>query len=36
MDIFLVAGPSRIWCFVADAEAIDQIASRRNDFPKPL
>ena len=36
MDVFLVAAPSKIWCFVADAEAIDQIATRRNDFPKPL
>ncbi|KAI0592271.1 cytochrome p450 monooxygenase [Pyrenophora tritici-repentis] len=35
-DIFLVASPSKNWCFVANAEAIDQIATRRNDFPKPL
>ena len=36
MDVFLVAAPSRINAFVADAEAITQITTRRNDFPKPL
>lgn len=36
MDVFLVASPSRINVFVADADAITQITTRRNDFPKPL
>jgi cytochrome P450 len=36
MDIFIVASPTRLNAFVADAEAITQITSRRNDFPKPL
>ena len=36
MDIFIVASPTRLSAFVADAEAITQITSRRNDFPKPL
>ncbi|KAH8699412.1 cytochrome P450 monooxygenase-like protein [Phaeosphaeriaceae sp. PMI808] len=35
-DVFLVASPTMIQCFVADAEATTQITSRRNDFPKPL
>jgi hypothetical protein len=35
-DVFLVASPSIIHCFVADAEAMTQITTRRNDFPKPL
>jgi cytochrome P450 len=36
MDVFIVASPSRNSVFVADAEAITQITTRRNDFPKPL
>ncbi|KAL6707814.1 hypothetical protein ACN47E_003714 [Coniothyrium glycines] len=36
MDVFLVASPHAINAFVADAEAITQITTRRNDFPKPL
>ena len=36
MDVFIVAAPTRLNCFVADAEAITQITTRRNDFPKPL
>ncbi|KAI8938993.1 hypothetical protein NX059_004837 [Plenodomus lindquistii] len=36
MDVFIVASPSRLTAFVADAEAITQITTRRNDFPKPL
>jgi cytochrome P450 len=36
MDVFIVASPTRLSAFVADAEAITQITSRRNDFPKPL
>ena len=35
-DVFLVVAPTRIHCFVADAEAVTQITTRRNDFPKPL
>ena len=35
-DVFLVATPNRISAFVADAEAVIQITTRRNDFPKPL
>ncbi|KAF2195514.1 cytochrome P450 monooxygenase-like protein [Zopfia rhizophila CBS 207.26] len=35
-DVFLTASPSRIQAFVADAEVITQITTRRNDFPKPL
>ncbi|KAH5268413.1 hypothetical protein HBI71_070080 [Parastagonospora nodorum] len=35
-DVFLVASPTRISCFVADAEAMVQITTRRTDFPKPL
>ncbi|KAF1831713.1 cytochrome P450 monooxygenase-like protein [Decorospora gaudefroyi] len=35
-DAFIVASPTRISTYVADAEAINQITSRRNDFPKPL
>lgn len=34
-DTFLVVAPSRNSLYVADAEAISQITSRRNDFPKP-
>lgn len=36
MDVFLVVSPTRIHAFVADAEAVTQITTRRNDFPKPL
>lgn len=36
MDVFIVATPTRLSVFVADAEAITQITTRRNDFPKPL
>ncbi|KAF2795468.1 cytochrome P450 monooxygenase-like protein [Melanomma pulvis-pyrius CBS 109.77] len=35
-DVFMVACPSRISAFVADAEVVTQITTRRNDFPKPL
>jgi cytochrome P450 len=35
-DVFLLACPTIIHCFVADAEAMTQITTRRNDFPKPL
>jgi len=35
-DTFLVVAPGRNSLYVADAEAISQITSRRNDFPKPL
>ncbi|KAF2652299.1 cytochrome P450 [Lophiostoma macrostomum CBS 122681] len=36
-DVFLVVSPRRrIHCFVADAEVITQVTTRRNDFPKPL
>ena len=35
-DVFLTVSPSKISAFVADAEAITQITTRRNDFPKPL
>jgi hypothetical protein len=35
-DVFLVVSPTIIHCFVADAEAVTQITTRRNDFPKPL
>jgi cytochrome P450 len=35
-DVFLLASPTKIHCFVADAEATTQITTRRNDFPKPL
>ncbi|CBY01814.1 hypothetical protein IAQ61_006408 [Plenodomus lingam] len=36
MDVFIVASPTSINVYVADAEAITQITTRRNDFPKPL
>jgi len=36
MDVFMVASPTRNVVFVADAEAVTQITTRRNDFPKPL
>jgi cytochrome P450 len=35
-DVFLLASPTMIHCFVADAEAMTQITTRRTDFPKPL
>ncbi|GAM85698.1 hypothetical protein ANO11243_037060 [Dothideomycetidae sp. 11243] len=35
-NVFLVVAPGRISCFVADADAITQIVTRRNDFPKPV
>jgi cytochrome P450 len=35
-DVILVVSPTMIHCFVADAEAMTQITTRRNDFPKPL
>ncbi|KAF1916394.1 cytochrome P450 monooxygenase-like protein [Ampelomyces quisqualis] len=35
-DVFLLASPTIIHCFVADAEAMTQITTRRTDFPKPL
>jgi cytochrome P450 len=35
-DVFMVVCPSRIMTFVADAEAVTQITTRRDDFPKPL
>ncbi|KAF2028748.1 cytochrome P450 monooxygenase-like protein [Setomelanomma holmii] len=35
-DVFLQASPNIIHCFVADAEAMTQITTRRTDFPKPL
>jgi len=36
MDVFIVASPTRLSVFVADADAVTQITTRRNDFPKPL
>jgi cytochrome P450 len=35
-DVFIAAAPNTLTVFVADAEAITQITTRRNDFPKPL
>lgn len=35
-DVFLVVSPSKLSAFVADAEVVTQITTRRNDFPKPL
>ena len=35
-DMFLIVSPGRNQLQVANAEAIDQITTRRNDFPKPL
>jgi cytochrome P450 len=35
-DIFLVVSPEDITVYVANAEVITQITTRRNDFPKPL
>lgn len=35
-DVFLTVSPTRLHCFVADADATTQITTRRTDFPKPL
>ncbi|PSK46371.1 hypothetical protein B9Z65_5339 [Elsinoe australis] len=35
-NAFLVVAPGKNSLFVADADAISQIATRRNDFPKPI
>jgi cytochrome P450 len=35
-DVFLVVSPTKIKVFVADADVVTQITTRRNDFPKPL
>ncbi|KAF2115550.1 cytochrome P450 monooxygenase-like protein [Lophiotrema nucula] len=35
-DVFLTASSTSIKAFVANAEVITQITTRRNDFPKPL
>lgn len=35
-DAFFVVSPSKNELQIADAEAISQITTRRNDFPKPL
>ncbi|KAF9696817.1 hypothetical protein EKO04_005237 [Ascochyta lentis] len=35
-DVFIIASATRLSAFVADAEAVTQITTRRNDFPKPL
>jgi len=35
-DIFLVVSPGMIIANVANAEAINEISTRRNDFPKPI
>jgi cytochrome P450 len=35
-DIFLVCSPGKTAVFVAHPEAITQITTRRNDFPKPI
>lgn len=35
-DVFIVASPTKLTAFVADAEVVTQITTRRNDFPKPL
>ncbi|KAF2268497.1 cytochrome P450 monooxygenase-like protein [Lojkania enalia] len=35
-DVFLTVSPKSIKAFVANAEVITQITTRRNDFPKPL
>lgn len=35
-DIFLTVSPGRLQLWVADADVINQITTRRNDFPKPL
>ncbi|KAF2634193.1 cytochrome P450 monooxygenase-like protein [Massarina eburnea CBS 473.64] len=35
-DVFLCASPTKVTAFVADADVVTQITTRRNDFPKPL
>ncbi|KAI5363679.1 putative cytochrome P450 [Septoria linicola] len=35
-DMFLLVSPGANTLFVADAEAMTQITTRRNDFPKPI
>ncbi|TKA22403.1 hypothetical protein B0A50_07909 [Salinomyces thailandicus] len=35
-DAFLIVSPGANTLYVADAEAVTQITTRRNDFPKPL
>lgn len=35
-DIFLTVSSGRLQLFIADAEVINQVTTRRNDFPKPL
>lgn len=35
-DMFIVVAPGHNSMFVADPEAISQITTRRNDFPKPI
>ncbi|RMZ26156.1 hypothetical protein D0859_09785 [Hortaea werneckii] len=34
-DVFLIVSPGANTLYVADAEAVSQITTRRNDFPKP-
>ncbi|KAK6437217.1 hypothetical protein LTR95_006591 [Oleoguttula sp. CCFEE 5521] len=36
VDAFILVSPGRNTLDVADAEAINQITTRRNDFPKPI
>ena len=35
-DVFLIVSPGHNTLYVADPEAISQITTRRNDFPKPI
>lgn len=35
-DVFIIPSATQLTVFVADAEAVTQITTRRNDFPKPL
>ncbi|KAF1930349.1 cytochrome P450 [Didymella exigua CBS 183.55] len=35
-DVFIIPSITQLSAFVADAEAVTQITTRRNDFPKPL
>ena len=35
-DVFFTVSPAKLHLFVADADVISQITTRRNDFPKPL
>ena len=35
-DVFLLVAPGHNHLYVADADAISQITTRRNDFPKPI